>query len=67
MTTEPGIPARELVRRLRDPSKKMLDAMARAMSPERRPTESYVSVSEKHRIRFVAAVEQMLEEIGWPK
>jgi hypothetical protein len=54
----------ELVYALRHPSKKMLDAMGKAMSPARRPTEEFVPVREKHRIRFLAAVNALLGEEG---
>lgn len=64
LASGPNIPVRELIRRLRNPSHKMLDAMAKAMSPDKRPTQDYLSVREKHRVRFAAAVEQMLAEIG---
>lgn len=40
----------------REPTKGMLKAAAKAMSPEHRPTKSRVSVREKHRIRYKAMI-----------
>jgi len=43
-----------VVRALLAPDNKMLKAAAKALSPERRPTDRYVSVKAKHAIRFRA-------------
>jgi hypothetical protein len=45
---------------LREPDADMLHAMAKSMSPGRRPTEEWVSCKEKHRIRFQAAIDALL-------
>ena len=41
----------------RDPSPAMIRAACRAMSPARRPTEQWVSVREKHTIRYRAMID----------
>lgn len=39
-----------------EPTKRMLKAACKAMSPKHRPTAEHVSVNEKHRIRYVAMI-----------
>lgn len=39
------------------PTRKMLRAAAKAMSPDRRPTQEWVSVRVKHMIRYAAMIE----------
>jgi len=39
-----------------DPTKAMLRAAAKSMSPGNRPTEDWVSVSVKHRIRYQSMI-----------
>jgi hypothetical protein len=39
-----------------EPTKRMLKAACKAMSPKYRPTSEFVSVNEKHRIRYVAMI-----------
>lgn len=39
-----------------EPTKPMLRAASKAMSPQHRPTQTHVSVNEKHRIRYAAMV-----------
>ena len=41
----------------RDPTNKMLDAAAKAMSPERRPTQRRISVKRKHAHRYRAMIQ----------
>ena len=41
----------------RDATRKMVDAAAAAMSPSERPTKEWVSVREKHRIRYCAMID----------
>lgn len=41
----------------KEPTAKMLHAAAKAMSPGRRPTDEWVSVSQKHTIRYTAMIE----------
>lgn len=50
------------VRALREPDNDMLHAMAKAMSPGRRPTPERVSVKQKHKIRYTAAIDVILSE-----
>lgn len=52
---------RAVLLELRDPSGAMIRSMCRAMSPGRRPTPKRVSVSEKHTIRWQAAIDRILE------
>jgi hypothetical protein len=40
----------------REPTRAMTKAAAKAMSPGKRPTEEWVSCSEKHAIRYKAMV-----------
>lgn len=42
-----------------DPTPLMLRAAAKAMSPGKRPTEEWVSVSQKHAIRYRAMIEHV--------
>jgi hypothetical protein len=44
------------------PTNKMLQAAAKAMSPEKRPTQEWVSVKAKHAIRYKAMVEAYQKE-----
>lgn len=46
---------------LTEPSKEMLKAMQKAMSPKHRPTPERVSCAEKHKIRYKAAIEAARE------
>ncbi len=41
----------------REPTKKMIKAACKAMSPDCRPTQDWVSVNEKHKIRYRAMLE----------
>jgi hypothetical protein len=50
----------DLLMRLREPSNKMLAAAAAAMSPTKRPTQDWVTVKEKHRIRYRAMIDAAL-------
>lgn len=45
-----------------EPSKDMLGAAAKAMSPGKRPTQEWVSVQNKHKIRYQAMIRKALEE-----
>lgn len=45
-----------------DPTPKMLGEAAKAMSPGKRPTPEFVSVKEKHRIRYQAMIRSALED-----
>ena len=45
-----------------EPSNDMLGAAAKAMSPGKRPTPDFVSVKEKHKIRYQAMIRKALEE-----
>lgn len=46
----------------RKPTKAMLRAAAKAMSPEKRPTKDWMSVSEKHAYRYEIMIKAYLEE-----
>jgi hypothetical protein len=41
----------------RVPTRQMLRAAAKAMSPDRRPTTEWMSVSEKHAARYRAMID----------
>ncbi len=45
-----------------EPTKKLLHAAAKALSPGRRPTQDWVSVQEKHEIRYRAMIAAWIEE-----
>lgn len=45
-----------------DPTPKMLGEAAKAMSPGKRPTQEWVSVQDKHKIRYQAMIRKALEE-----
>lgn len=51
-----AIEANGLVVVPREPTEAMLKAAAAAMSPGKRPTNRFVSNSEKHRIRYTAMI-----------
>lgn len=51
-----------VIRAMREPTKRMVNAAAKAMSPERRPTPERVSVSQKHRIRYHAMIDEILDD-----
>jgi hypothetical protein len=40
----------------REPTAKMLQAAAKSMSPDHRPTQEWVSVRKKHAIRYAAMI-----------
>ena len=44
----------------REPTTKMLNAASKALSPSCRPTQEWVSVKKKHRIRYKAMIESTL-------
>lgn len=44
------------------PTKGMIHAAAKALSPGRRPTQDWVSVNKKHAIRYSAMIEAWIEE-----
>ncbi len=44
------------------PTKAMLHAAAKAMSPGRRPTQDWMTVNQKHKVRYQAMVAAYLEE-----
>lgn len=46
----------------RKPTKAMLRAAANALSPEKRPTKDWMSVSEKHAYRYEMMIKAYLEE-----
>jgi hypothetical protein len=46
----------------KEPTPKMLDAAAKAMSPEHRPTQRRVSVKRKHAIRYNAMIAAAIAE-----
>lgn len=50
------------VKAMRKPSRLMLDAASKSMSPGRRPTPERVSVRAKHGIRYRAMIDQILSE-----
>lgn len=54
--------ARAAIAAMREPTKKMVKAAAKAMSPEHRPTPNYISVDDKHAIRFRAMIDAALKE-----
>jgi len=45
-----------------EPTNGMLGEAAKAMSPGRRPTPEFVSVNQKHKIRYQAMIRKALEE-----
>jgi hypothetical protein len=47
---------------MRAPSRKMIRAAAKAMSPDRRPTQRYVSCNAKHGIRYRAMIDEALKQ-----
>jgi hypothetical protein len=53
---------RAILAELREPSKQMLKAACKSMSPDRRPTPEWVTVNAKHRIRFQAMLDSITEE-----
>lgn len=57
---------RAAIAAMREPTKAMLHAAAKAMSPDRRPTQKRVSVAAKHAIRYRAMIDCALAE-GAPK
>lgn len=54
--------ARVAMMAMLDPTNDMLGEAAKAMSPGKRPTPDFVSVKEKHRIRYQAMIRKALEE-----
>lgn len=48
----------------RVPTKEMLRAAAKAMSPAKRPTQEWMSVSAKHSVRYSAMIRAFLESAG---
>lgn len=54
--------SREILLELRDPTKQMLCAAAKALSPSRGPIKGWISVQAKHRLRFQAMIEAALTE-----
>ena len=44
------------------PTKEMLRAAAKAMSPAKRPTQEWMSVSAKHSVRYSAMIRAFLKE-----
>ena len=50
----------------RKPTKTMLHAAAKAMSPGRRPTPDWMSVKEKHAVRYEAMISAYLESLSPP-
>jgi hypothetical protein len=45
-----------------EPTNGMLGEAAKAMSPGKRPTPEFVSVNQKHKIRYQAMIRKALEE-----
>jgi len=54
--------ARAAIEAMRSPTPSMLKAACASMSPEKRPTEKFVSVKAKHGIRYRAMIDAALEE-----
>jgi hypothetical protein len=54
--------ARAAIEAMREPSRRMLRAACKAMSPGRRPTPERVSVREKHGIRYRAMIDEVLTD-----
>ena len=52
--------ARAAIEAMRKPNRKMLNAAAKAMSPEKRPTPTFVSTAAKHQIRYMAMIDTAL-------
>ena len=42
-------------------SEQTVDAAAKAMSPEKRPTQEWVSCGQKHKIRYQAMIDEALK------
>lgn len=51
---------RAVLDQMREPSRTVLKAMCKAMSPKHRPTPERVSSDEKHRIRWRAAIDAIM-------
>lgn len=56
--------ARAVLLTMRDPTRPVVKAMCKAMSPEHRPTPDYIPVEEKHRVRWRAAIDHILSAEG---
>lgn len=54
--------ARAVIEEMRRPTNRMLKAAAKAMSPEKRPTPTWVSGSAKHGIRYRAMIDTALHD-----
>lgn len=54
--------ARAAIEAMIIPTNGMLGEAAKAMSPGKRPTQDFVSVKEKHKIRYQAMIRKALEE-----
>ena len=56
--------ARAAIEAMREPDGRMLDAAGKAMSPAKRPTQKFVSVKRKHKIRYQAMIDAALRADG---
>lgn len=56
--------ARAAIEAMRKPNSKMLSAASKALSPGRRPTDEWISVSAKHGLRYRAMIDAALPPIG---
>jgi len=54
--------ARAAIEAMLEPTNGMLGEAAKAMSPGKRPTPEFVSVNQKHKIRYQAMIRKALEE-----
>ena len=54
--------ARVAIEAMVEPTNGMLGEAAKAMSPGKRPTQEFVSVKEKHKIRYQAMIRSALDD-----
>ena len=54
--------ARAAIEAMRDPAPKMLAAACKALSPERRPTDKWISVKAKHGLRYRSMIDAALSQ-----
>lgn len=52
--------ARAAIEAMRDPTPKMLAAAGKALSPDRRPTDKWISVKAKHGLRYRSMIDAAL-------
>lgn len=57
---------RAVIEEMRSPSKAMLHAASKSMSPGKRPTDKWVSASAKHGIRYRAMIDAAISQTKEP-